>query len=128
MRAALVAAGLIAVVIIAIPVYSSIKVSSSQAAVRAHDLDTALGDAQDAAGIQPYAATPKLQQALVLELQNKLAAAIAAEREATRAESTNWRTWFVLSRLEAEKGNAGAAVAAYKRARALNPRSPIFAR
>jgi len=34
----------------------------------------------------------------------------------------------VLSRLEAERGDASGAVAAYRKARSLDPRSPLFAR
>ena len=85
-----------------------------------------MSDADKAASIQPYAATPKLQQALVLELEGRLGSAVAAARGATQAESTNWRTWMTLSRLEAERGNADAAVVAYRRARALDPKSDLF--
>ena len=41
--------------------------------------------------------------------------AIAAARAATDEEPTNWRTWLVLSRLEAQAGNAEASVEAYRR-------------
>lgn len=126
-RGGLVATGLAALVAIAIPLYSTIKVNASQAAVRSHDLNAALDAARTAADIEPYAATPKVQEALVYELQHRFPAAIAVAREATQAESTNWRTWLVLSRLEAEDRNAGAAIAAYTKARSLNPRSAIFA-
>jgi hypothetical protein len=127
LRAGIGALAVAALVAIAIPLYSAIKVNASQAAVRAHDLPGALDDARSAASIEPYAATPKIQEALVLELQRRLPQAIAAEREATQAEATNWRTWLVLSRLELKNGNVKAAVAAYRRGRSLNPRSPIFA-
>ena len=126
-RVGLTVIGLVVVVLIAIPVAGTDKVRASQAAVRAHDLPAALSDARTAANIEPYAATPKLQEALVLELQGKLGAAAAAARGATAAESTNWRPWMVLSRLEAERGHAGPAIAAYKTARSLDPRSPLFA-
>jgi Flp pilus assembly protein TadD len=103
-------------------------VRESQAEVRAGDLEGALESARSAASVEPYAATPKLQEALVLELLGDLDAAAAAGREATEAEATNWRTWQVLSRLEAKRGDVGASIAAYRRARALNPRSPLFVR
>ena len=38
----------------------------------------------------------------------------------------NWSNWLTLSRLEAEDGHARASLRAYRQARALNPRSPIF--
>jgi len=126
-RAGLVGLGVVALVVIAIPLASTEKVRASQAAVNSHDLSGALSDAQAAANIAPYAASPKLQAALVLELQGNLPSAISAAREATHAESTNWRTWMVLSRLEAERGDTSGAIAAYRKARSLDPHSPLFA-
>ena len=69
-----------------------------------------------------------LQQALVYELQGDYASAVAAAKQATRADATNWQTWVVLSRLQAEAGNADGSLSAYRRARALNPLSPLFAK
>ena len=98
----------------------------SQAAVRSNQLGQALRDARDAASIESYAATPYLQQALIEEERGDLPAALTAARIATDKEATNWRTWFVLSRLEARNGNPHAAVAAYREAQSLNPRSVLF--
>jgi cytochrome c-type biogenesis protein CcmH/NrfG len=64
--------------------------------------------------------------ALLLEERGDLAAAASAARGATDRESTNWRTWLVLSRIEAKRERAAAAIEAYRRARSLNPRSPLF--
>ena len=125
-RAALCALALAGTVAIAVPMAGDSAVRESQAQVRTQDLTGALGEARAAADIEPFAATPHLQQALVLELRGELGAAISAAREATDAEPTNWRTWLVLSRLEAQAGNARASVAAYREARLLNPRSPLF--
>jgi tetratricopeptide (TPR) repeat protein len=91
-------------------------------------LDSALSEARSAADAQPYAASPHLQEALVLERQGKFDQAAAAARDATTKESTNWRTFFVLSRIEAERGDAKASLDAYRRAQQLNPRSGVFAR
>ena len=44
----------------------------------------------------------------MLELQGDLTGAVEAARAATEAEPTNWRTWFVLSRVEAKAGNTEA--------------------
>jgi Flp pilus assembly protein TadD len=63
----------------------------------------------------------------VLELQGRIGPALAAARRATGDEPLNWDNWLVRSRLEAEAGHAQAAIAAYRRARALNPQSPVFA-
>ena len=63
----------------------------------------------------------------MLERPGKLDEAADAAREATQKESTNWRTFFILSRAEAERGNAKASLAAYRRAKQLNPHSGVFA-
>ncbi len=113
-------------VAIAIPMAGAQAIRDSQAGVRAQDLSTALEEANSAASIQPYAASASLQQALVFELQGDYESAIAAARTATTEEPTNWRTWLVLSRLEAQAGNVAGSVEAYREARALNPNSPLF--
>lgn len=117
---------LTAIVAIALPLAGDAALRESRDAARAGQLVQALADARDAAAIQSYAATPYLQEAVIEEERGDLAAALAAARLAAQKEPTNWRTWFVLSRLEARNGNARAAVDAYREAQALNPRSPLF--
>jgi hypothetical protein len=128
LRIGLPAVALVAIVAIAIPLASISLVRQSEADARAGDLAGALQEARTAQNVQPDAAGPRLQQALVLEAQGNLAGAAAAAHAATERESTNWRTWLVLSRLEAERGRAEAAVRDYQEARSLNPRSELFAR
>ena len=101
-------------------------VRESQIATRDSDLVAALSDARTAGDAQPYAATPRLQEALVLERLGNIDSAAAAATTATRREPTNWRTWLVLSRLEAERGQPTASLRAYRAARSLNPKSLIF--
>ncbi|MBA2240349.1 MAG: O-antigen ligase family protein [Solirubrobacterales bacterium] len=125
-RAVITGVALAGVVSIAIPLAGAESVRDSQDAVRRGQIPTALQDARDASSVQPYAATPELQQAMVLELAGDLPAALSAAEEATDAEPTNWRNWLVLSRLEAKSGNAEASVRAYRQARELNPRSILF--
>jgi cytochrome c-type biogenesis protein CcmH/NrfG len=47
-------------------------------------------------------------------------------RSATVDEPLSWANWLVLSRLEAEAGQAELAVRDFERARSLNPTSPVF--
>ena len=98
-------------------------------------LDQALDEAKSAEKWQPYAATPDLQEALVLELiversgaagPDDMNAAVAAATEATRNEPTNWRTWSS-SRLQSKAGEDAESTASYDQAKSLNPRSPLFA-
>lgn len=126
-RGILAALAVAALIAVAIPYAGLTSVDESQADVRARSLDNALADARTASDVQPYAASPYLQQALVFELGGDYDAAAEAATRATEEEPTNWRNWFVLSRIEAERGDPKAAVAAFDEARSLNPKSLLFA-
>jgi O-Antigen ligase len=126
LRVGIVLAALIAIVAIARPLASTGFLRESEAEARAGDLSGALEAARSAQNVQPGAASPRLQQALVLETLGDLPAAAAAARAATERESTNWRTWLILSRLEAEQGHAAASVRFFRKARSLNPYSELF--
>ncbi|HEX2096872.1 MAG TPA: hypothetical protein VHF50_05825 [Solirubrobacterales bacterium] len=128
LRGAVALVAIAAIVAMAIPLAATALVRQSEADAREGDLVAALEAAKSAQNVQPSAATPRLQQALVLEQLGDLDAAARAASEATDREETNWRPWLVLSRIEAARGRAGAAVWAYRRARSLNPRSSLFAR
>ena len=116
------AVAIIALAAIWFPLRAADDLRESQIEVAAGNLPAALESADAAVDAQPYAASPRIQQAVVLELQGKLPAATKAAREATRKESRNWRNWATLSRLEARAGNAQASVRALREARKLNPR------
>lgn len=118
--------GLIALVAIAIPLASTTMVRESQSQAQSGDISAALKSARTAVDIQPGASTPYMQEALVLELGQELEPAARAARRATEKEPTNWRTWFVLSRIEAERGRVRASINAYRKAMSLNPRALIF--
>jgi hypothetical protein len=128
LRIATVVLALAAIVAIAIPLSSSSLLRASQADAREGDLAAALATARSAQNAQPDAASPRIQEALLLEAAGELPAATAAARAATEREETNWRNWLVLSRLEARQGHAAASVQAYLEAKSLNPRSPLFDR
>ncbi|HMJ74049.1 MAG TPA: O-antigen ligase family protein [Solirubrobacterales bacterium] len=126
LRIAGVLIALVAIAAIAVPFASTSLVRQSENDARSGDLPAALSAARSAQNAQPDAASPRLQEALVLESQGDLRAAAAAADAATERESTNWRTWLVLSRIQAELGDASAAVRDYRRARTLNPFSELF--
>jgi hypothetical protein len=128
LRIGFVAVALAAIAAIAIPLASTALLRQSESDAHNGDLGAAFAAAQKAQNVQPDAAAPRLQEALVLEEQGNLPAAAAAAHAATERESTNWRNWLVLSRIEAERGRAAAAVSSYREARSLNPRSELFAR
>jgi len=126
-RVAAVVVSLAALVAIAIPLATTSALTESQDQAGGGGLDAALREARTAVALEPYAASPRLQEALVLERQGDLPAAAQAAREAVRREATNWRTWLILSRLEARLGNAQPALDAFRTARSLNPRSEALA-
>ena len=126
MRAVFALISIAAIVAIAIPLASFALIRQSQADAHAADLPAALRAARSAQNAQPGAATPRLQQALLLEAQGNLGPAAAAARGAIQREPTNWRPWLVLSRIEAKRGEAAAALRHYRRAKSLNPRSSLF--
>jgi O-Antigen ligase len=125
-RLAAAAVAVAAVVAIAIPLTATSLIRESEADVRDGDPIGALEAARDAQSAQPSAATPRLQQALVLEEMGELRPAAEAARAATERESTNWRTWLVLARIEARLGLADQAVRDYRRAKSLNPHFSLF--
>jgi O-antigen ligase len=125
-RLAVALAAVVAIVAVAIPMAGALATDESRAAAADNRLAAALDESRTAERLQPYAATPHVQRALVLEQASLLASAAAAAKTATAEEPTNWRTWFVLARIEARRGSAGSAVRALRRARALNPRSPLL--
>ena len=111
----------------AIPWLASIKLAESQTAVRRDDGDAAFAAATDAKRIQPWAASPYLQLALVDEASGHLASARRWIAEAIERDPENWRLWLVAARLETKAGDIGKAARTLEHAASLNPRSPLFA-
>lgn len=120
------ALALVAVAVIFVPMSGTAAVRESQAQVRAGELAAAVESAQRAADWLPFAASPHLQEGLVLELGGDLDGALDAARQATEAEPTDWRHWLLLSRVQSELGLDEEATRSYQESRSLNPRSPVF--
>jgi hypothetical protein len=111
---------------IAVPLASTVEVRSSQAAVQHGDFRAALNDAATAENVEPSAATPRLQRALILEQLGDIRGASVAIAEAAAREPTSSQIWLVASRIATEANLPRLALAYYERARALDPTSPIF--
>jgi hypothetical protein len=97
---------------IAQPLWGAIELEHSFDDAGVGRYQPALDNARDAADIQPYTATPYMQQALLLEHDGELGAAADAARTATENEPTNWLTWHLLSQIEEERGHKDAAAQA----------------
>ena len=110
----------------AIPLLANREVARSQAAVGRSELASALKHANAARDIQPWAASPYVQLALVNEEAGSLARARDWINEAIDRDPHNWRLWLVLARLETKLGYPRAAADSLRRAIELNPRSPLF--
>jgi tetratricopeptide (TPR) repeat protein len=126
-RVTLIGLALVGLWTIARPLATTQEVRASEAAATRGDFRAALSDAATARNIEPGAASPWLQRALLLEQLNDTNGAAMAIGQAERRESTNWRIWLVASRIAVEQNRPQAALAYYRRARRLNPTSPIFA-
>lgn len=111
----------------AVPLLSQVKLNDSQEAVERGDGDDALSDALAARALQPWAASPYLQLALVHEQIGELPTAREWIGEAIERDSEDWRLWLVAARIETKAGEPEDAVRSLRRAAELNPRSPLFA-
>ena len=126
-RAVLVVLAVASIGAIAVPLASALAIRESRAEARTSRLAAALQDSATARRLQPYAATPLLQRALILEQAGALAGAASAARAAASHEPTNWRHWFILARIQADRGEPVLSAVALREARRLNPRSTLLA-
>lgn len=126
-RVAVVAVALAGLVAIVPPLWGTVALQRSYEAAADERLGDALGEARNAISAQPYAASPRIQEARLLARQGDLDGAASAAREATEREPTNWQHWLFLSRVAARTGDSDQAARARRRAERLNPRSSVFA-
>jgi hypothetical protein len=123
---ALLVLGWLAICALMIPYLVAMRIQDSQNDVRAGRYPAALRAALDAEAIEPWAASPTLQLALVEEAIGDYAPALASVDRAIARDRLDWSLWLIKARIEAHLGHISDAGAAIDRARALNPHSPIF--
>jgi hypothetical protein len=129
--AARTAVGVIALFLVlaeGVPLLGQLRIRDSQAEIARGDLAAALSDAQSAKTIEPWAASPYVQVALVEEQAGQLRPARHRIRQAIHRDSTDWRLWVIQARLDTKLGDIPAAQKSIERARELNPRSPLLAK
>jgi O-antigen ligase len=108
------------------PLLSALQIRDSQAAAKRGDLGGALNDANAARRLAPWAASPRLQLALVHELAGRVEAASASIAEAVARDPLDWRLHLVAARIQTKAGDFVAARKSLERAAELNPRSRLF--
>jgi Tfp pilus assembly protein PilF len=111
----------------AIPWLADLQIKASAAAIRENDGTSALRHALNAKSMQPWAASPYLQLALVQEQRGELPQAAGWLRKAIARDPIDWRLWLVEARLDTKRGRILAANQALNRAIELNPKSPLLA-
>jgi O-antigen ligase len=97
------------------------EVEASQRAVSDGDISSAVGHADTAHSIEPWAASPYLQLGLIAEQQGEYDLAVERLSQAIDREDGNWELYALRSRAEAAAGDRAAARADLERARELNP-------
>jgi O-antigen ligase len=98
------------------------EIEASQSAAADGNIASAVDHADTARSIEPFAASPYVQLALLAELQHDYATASQRLTQAIAREDRNWQLYYLRSRVEHEAGNESAARADLERARQLNPR------
>ena len=125
-RAVVALVALSALAAVAVPMAGAHATQDSRHAAAAGRMTLALQKTNTAERLQPYAATPRLQRALVLEQAGALPSAASAARSAGAEEPTNWRPFMVLARIEARRGHDAAAMQAWRTAQRLNRHSRLL--
>jgi hypothetical protein len=125
--ARLIAAAAVGAVLVQTAAFAAdLSIRQSQADAASGRLQAAADAASRAGVLVPWAATPYLQRALVREEEGDLVGALADARSATARAPRDWAGWLTRARIELELTQVRAARRSLSRARALNPRSPVF--
>jgi tetratricopeptide (TPR) repeat protein len=120
-RIAVALASAFAMVASGLTLFATKAIEDSQAAARAGDYEQALDDANRAADLQPWAAAPLLQRALVYEEQGDLDAAAPSAGAAQLKEPSNWEHLVTQARIQQKVGQEDAAIQLVLQAKGLYP-------
>ncbi|HEY5815333.1 MAG TPA: O-antigen ligase family protein [Solirubrobacterales bacterium] len=97
------------------------EIDAGQDAAAAGNYASAVGHAETARSIEPFAASPYVQLGLLAEAQGDYPAAIEHYTQAIDREDRNWQLYYLRSRVEEEAGDRAAAESDLEQARRLNP-------
>jgi tetratricopeptide (TPR) repeat protein/multisubunit Na+/H+ antiporter MnhG subunit len=127
-RLGFVALAAVALAAQAVVLLGAFALGRSRDAAGAGDLDAALRSAGHARALQPWAATPHLQLALLREQAGQLGRAAREIDLAIERDPSDWRLAVVAARIETKRGRVEEARRELARALELNPRSPLLRR
>ena len=119
-------AATIALCIEGLPLLAHVRLQQSQRAVRAGDEAAAIARGEAARRIEPWAAPPYTQIALVYEQAGDFRAAQQWLARAIERSPDDWTLWVARARIEAKAGDVRAAVRSIDHARRLSPHSLLF--
>jgi hypothetical protein len=124
--AAALAAAWVIICLEALPLLTQLQIERSQAAVRRGDAADAISAADTARRLEPWAASPYTQLALVHEQTGQLDDARRWIDEALERNPSDWRNWLIAARVQTKAGDVDSGRRSLARAIELNPRSPLF--
>ncbi len=127
LRTAAVAVSLAAIMCAAVPMLAQERLEQSQAAAGRGDAAEAVEAADGARSLQPWAASPYLQLALVQEQAGDLGQAKTYVEDALERDRSDWSIWLVAARIQTKAGFIKAGRRSLRRAQALNSKSELFA-
>jgi hypothetical protein len=117
-----VAVGALVAGVVAVPVYLSTTLTARAERQSASSTPRALDTLSLAADVNPWAVEPLIVRSAILLDEGRVPAAIRAAKEATRRAPNNWTVWAALAEAEKAGEQRATAMAARRRAHALNPR------
>jgi hypothetical protein len=103
------------------------ELDSSTQEFAAGETNAAIGDADTARSIEPWAASPYRQLGLIAEEEGEYEKAIERYDQAIERENRNWTLYFIRARAEHAAGQEDAAQADLAEAKRLNPLEPCLA-
>jgi O-antigen ligase len=127
LRTAGAAVALAAILCAALPMLAQERLEDSQSAASSGDVAGAVDAAQDARSLQPWAASPYLQLALVEEQAGDLHRADGFIRDAIQRDNSDWSMWLVAARIQTKAGLIRQGRRSLRRAAQLNRKSALFA-
>lgn len=116
-----IAVGWLSIASLVAPLWTQHEIGQSQKAAADGDIAKAIDRADTARSIEPWAASPYVQLALLAQVQGDYPGAIELLNQAIDRENRNWQLYNLRSEYETQVGDTSAAAADLAKAKELNP-------